>query len=515
MCFALLRMVSEFARNACSNLMWGDLASLIPRAYVWGFSSGRGQLVTTAMVTGANGFIGSHLVRELIRRGYRVRCLVRHTSNITSLRGLPVCLYIGDVREPETLVTPMQDVEYVFHLAAELMVTSWEAFQQTNTQGTINMLEAAAQYAPEMKRFVFVSSQAASGPSQQTIPIDETATAHPVSWYGTSKKQAEDAVNACAARLPVTIVRPSSVYGEREKDISQVFPVIEYRLQPQLGLKTKYLVMVDVRDLVDGMIAAAESRNALNNTYFLNHQDILTTKMVIKTIAAAMDKSSGLLVPIPLFVVSVCAPFAELYYHFTRTRPPMTRDKARELSQRFWVSDASKAKHDFGWEARFPLLEGMRHTVAAFRARELELKTMPLDKGVMLWLKYVLSALVTGSVVETIAHIGQYYTFYPWWTVFFVIIVIFGLLFGTLAMLLRKTSSLIQCTIGTLIAGVIEILNALGVSSSMYWVFAPNWPFGITNIWVRSLILGIPGGIFLLFLNFVMRLVYKRRLRMG
>src|SRR5262245_23974187 len=111
--------------------------------------------MTKVFVTGANGFIGSHLVKELLDRGYEVNCLIRYTSDITSLRGLGASLFVGDVQDPETLVAPMKGVDYVYHLAAKLLVTSREMFEQTNTQGTIHMLEAAERYAaPTLKRFL-------------------------------------------------------------------------------------------------------------------------------------------------------------------------------------------------------------------------------------------------------------------------------------------------------------------------------------------------------------------------
>src|SRR6266571_674466 len=98
----------------------------------------------TALVTGANGFIGSHLVRYLLERGYEVKCLVRSTSDLSSLDGLPVRIYLGDVRRPESLIEPVAGAQCIFHLAAQLMALTREDFEDTNTRGTINMLEAAA-----------------------------------------------------------------------------------------------------------------------------------------------------------------------------------------------------------------------------------------------------------------------------------------------------------------------------------------------------------------------------------
>ena len=435
----------------------------------------------------------------------------------SSLKGLPVSLHIGDVLEPDSLIPPMRDVEYIFHLAAELMVTNREAFEQANARGTKNVLEVAKNHATKpLKRFLFVSSQAAAGPGKDKTPFDETTPPNPISWYGNSKKKAEESVMSFADEFPVTIVRPSAVYGEREKDISQIFPLLERRLHAKLGIRKKYLVMVHVDDLVQGIVDAAEGDKTINETYFLNHPEILTTRDVVKITARAMGKPIGLMFPVPLVVLRMAAPFAELIYHFTRNRPKLTRDKAREIAKRFWVNDPSKAKRDFGWEARLRLLEGMKNTTAAFRVEREELRKMPLEKGFIFWLKYVLTAICVGALFEAISFGAKFYVYKPWWGVFLVIVLAFGIGLGSLALLIRKTSDFLQVVIGTAITGVIELLNSLNLIPGVSWHFTSNlWPFSITNIWSRSLIVGIFGGIFILIVNWIMRLLYKRRLRLG
>jgi dihydroflavonol-4-reductase len=472
--------------------------------------------MTTVFVTGANGFIGSHLVKELLDRGYHVNCLVRASSDLTSLRGLAATLYIGDVRDPATLIAPMQGVDYVYHLAAQLMVTSRDAFEQANTYGTQNMLEAAERHAgPALKRFLYVSSQAAAGPGETTAALDETALAKPISWYGLSKKQAEDAVNGFSDRLPVTIVRPSSVYGERETDISQVYPLAARRLQPKLGLETKYAVMVYVGDLVHGFVAAAESDATLGQTYFLNHPQVLTSKDIIQTVARAIGKPWGLLLPVPITLIRLAAPIAELTYEFTRSRPPLTRDKGREIAQRFWIADPAKAKRDFDWQAQHDLLQGMQITTRCFLEEEQQLREMRLEDPTGLWLKYLACALLLGGLIEMTAALGHFYTFQPWWAVFVIVFGAFGLGLGTIAFWLRQRGDLLQFAAGTITASVVELLNDFHLIPFMAWAFAPGWPLGITNPWARSLLLGCAGGIFILIVNAVMRLLYKRRLRKG
>jgi nucleoside-diphosphate-sugar epimerase len=464
-----------------------------------------------AFVTGANGFIGSHLVRHLLARGYEVSCLVRKTSDIRSLAGLPVRLHIGDVRQPDTLIGLLGQADYVFHLAAKLMALDREAFMAANTQGTIHMLEATLRAkAPAFQRFLYVSSQAAAGPAASTQPMTEADPRRPISWYGTSKSDSEEIIKGYAGRLPVTIVRPASVYGAREQDLSQTYPLVDSRLHPKLGILPKYIVACYVEDLVRGFVDAAESPHTTGKTYYLNHPEILNALQVIQAIAAGMSKPAGLTIPVPLFLIQMAAPLAELVHRFTRGRPRMTRDKAREVSQRFWVADPGAAERDFGWVARFNMAEGMRPTTGAWRAQQDELRAMALED--IRLVKYWMVASAVGGLIELESYLGGFYRFDPGWLVWVVIFGGFGLALGSLAMLLRKTGGLVQFLAGTALAGTAETLN---VAVFHAWTFRTGWPLGITNGYARAALLGCAGGVFVLLVNAIMQSLYQWRLRMG
>lgn len=465
------------------------------------------------LVTGASGFIGSHLARELLARGHEVHGLVRTTSDLAPLRGLDVVLHIGDLREPSSLAAPVRDVEYIYHCAAALLVTSQETFNAINRDGTINLLNAARTHAAgTLKRFLFVSSQAAAGPATDTTPLKESDPEKPISWYGRSKFEAERAVLEFSRNMPATIVRPCSVYGERERDVSQVFPMVERRIHPILGIMKKYVVMIHVEDLVRGIIGAAESAVTPGKIYFLNHPKILTTAEVTRTMAAAIDRPFGLPLPTPTFIFKLAAPVAELAYEITRDRPSTTRDKAVEISQRFWLADPSRAREDFGWTAKLDLLEGMRRTMKYYQGEQQELHTMSRDKPFVLWLKFIATGMLIGTIIETLSYLNRFYAFTPWWLVFVIALGGFGVLLGTLALLLRRKSDLVQFIIPTLFVGAVEAINVAWLNA---WVFAPGWPFGINDPWVRSAALGIPGGLVVLIINAVQRRIYQKRMRLS
>jgi nucleoside-diphosphate-sugar epimerase len=472
--------------------------------------------MTTALVTGANGFIGSHLVRALLHRGYEVRCLVRSTSDLASLAGLPVAIFIGDLRDPSSLDVPTKGVDYIYHLAAELMVASEETFTAANTDGTRHMLEAASRNAlATLKRFVFTSSQAAVGPGHDPTPLDETAPLKPISWYGTSKMKAEQFANEWATRLPVTIVRPPAVYGERETDLSRTYGIVANRLHPKLGLKKKHLSMVYVGDLVEGMVMAAESADTKGQTYFLSSPEELTDVDVTRTTGEAMGKEVGLPLLTPHLLLRLAAPLAELGYHYTGNRPAITRDKVREVSQRFWVANPSKAKRDFGWEAKLSLLEGMKKILPYFFAQRARVRALEGQGGVLLWIKYVLVSMAIGTVIEITSNIGKFYTFDPWWTVFVIVILAFGIGLGSVAMWLRRQSGLTQFLVGTALATAIELLAALDRLPFFDWEFAYGWPLGITDDVFRAFVVGLAGGVIVVLDNAILRHFYRRRLRVG
>ena len=157
----------------------------------------------------------------------------------------------------------------------------------------------------------------------------------------------------------------------------------------------------------------------------------------------------------------------------------------------------------------------MKLTTADYFARKDNLVEMPLESPRSRWLKYLAVASLLGLLIEIGSATGHFYAFTPGWFVLVIIFACFGAGLGSLAMLLRRQSGLIQFLAGTLLAGGVELANALGLIPGVRWDFAPGWPFGIQSPLWRSLVLGFAGGIFLLVVNAILVALYQHRLRMG
>ena len=145
-------------------------------------------------MTGATGFIGSHLVESLLEGGSEIICLVRKSSRLDWLRGLNVTFIYGELTQKETLHQAVHDIDVIYHLAGLTKALSQRDYDHINFYGTRNLLEACSEQSPKPRRFVFLSSLAAAGPSSPEKPKLECDPCEPVSSYGLSKLKAEQVV---------------------------------------------------------------------------------------------------------------------------------------------------------------------------------------------------------------------------------------------------------------------------------------------------------------------------------
>jgi nucleoside-diphosphate-sugar epimerase len=304
------------------------------------------------LVTGATGFVGSHLVEELRRRGRTVRCTVRRTSDRKRLGDAQTVE--ADLADGPLPPSAFDGVERVFHLAGVVFGTD-EQFDRGNRRATQNLV---ASLRP-VRRLVHVSTLAVTGPSSDGTPLDESAPTRPVSVYGRTKLAGERA--ASAASVPVTVIRPPVVYGPRDRGLLSFFQAAARGIRPILPGERRFSI-IHVEDLARGIADAAESPPG--RVYFLANAEAPSFTEMTARILRAMGRRKAISARMSFLLMHEAAALVEL----ARLNVPLSRDKVRELKRPFWTCSAAAAARDFGWTPRIGLDEGIRATVEWYRA---------------------------------------------------------------------------------------------------------------------------------------------------
>jgi nucleoside-diphosphate-sugar epimerase len=317
----------------------------------------------TTLLTGGSGFLGSHIAEQLSRAGRKVRALVRKSSDTSFLKTLSnVELAEGAVDDVASFVKAAEGVEYIIHAAGLVKARSETEFVATNSGGTHNALEAARSAKKTLKRFVLVSSQAAGGPSDDGEPILENYPPRPVTHYGRSKLLAEEAARAAKDEIPVTVIRPPTVYGPRDREVLAFFKAVDVGVLPIMGSTSKRISIVYGGDAAAACIRAMDADVPSGSVYFIEDGRTRTFAELVLGIEAALDKRAWLRFPLPRGVIEVAALGSEFYGRVSNKAVMLTRDKCNELFAAHWVCNAGPARRELGWEPSVTFEEGARLT---------------------------------------------------------------------------------------------------------------------------------------------------------
>jgi len=314
------------------------------------------------LLTGATGFLGSFLLEELVAQGHEVTCLVRKSSDRRWIEGLKVRLVYGALSESPALEEAVRDAEVVYHLGGVTKAKNREGYFQANYQGTVNLLEACARRATKLKRFLFVSTLSAAGPSLDGKPVTERDETHPTTAYGQSKRLAELAVLEYQTRFPVTIVRPPVVYGPRDRNVLTFFRYVKRGVIPLLGRRRRLFSLIYASDLVEGLRLSAEQENASGQIYFMADPRPYSWEEVGHAIASALNVRARA-VHFPEWILRRGAALLEdLAKLLGRDAVFINREKADDLLQPYWTCDPAKAQRELGFSPRVSMKEGVRRT---------------------------------------------------------------------------------------------------------------------------------------------------------
>ena len=315
-----------------------------------------------ALVTGATGFVGSHVVDCLLERGRAVRCLVRRSSNLRYLKDPRLEFAYGGLDDATDWQAALDGVDTIYHVAGVTFARRARDYFDVNQRGTERLLAAALKHRQEIKKFVLVSSLAAIGPARDGTPVDEETKPAPITPYGQSKLMGEEAVAAVGDLLPCTIVRPPAVYGPRDYALLELFKAIGRGMMPMIGRYDKQVSLVHARDLATGIILAGESERSTGRAYFISSDEVYSMRRLAASIAEMMGRRARSLA-IPRGLAFGVALFAEGVAALTRKPPVINRDKVRDLSERCWGCSIERAKRELSYNPQIPIEEGLRETI--------------------------------------------------------------------------------------------------------------------------------------------------------
>ncbi len=318
------------------------------------------------LVTGATGFIGSHLVDALVQRGVQVRCLVRDKNHLGWVKDSPVEFVVGNCQERNSLKEGVKDVDQVFHIAGAIAAVKEKTYFEVNALGTENLVQACIENNTHLKKFIYLSSQAAAGPCRNGAKKTESDPCHPVSAYGKSKLLGERLALSHSHEIPLLVLRPCAVYGPRDKGFYALFKWFSKGVMPCISGHDQYISMCYVQDLVRAILLAAETQTEKGEIFFLSDGQDYRMEEIGDIFAQAMQ-ISALKLRIPKQLLFGMAFFAECFSRVSGKPTMMSRGKVAEMIRKNWLCDITKARSLLGFEPHISLVRGAALTVAWYK----------------------------------------------------------------------------------------------------------------------------------------------------
>jgi dihydroflavonol-4-reductase len=319
-----------------------------------------------AVVTGGTGFVGSHLVDHLLDKGYEVRCITRKSSDLKWLKDKDVKIFDCGLYNKEALREIIRDADYVYHVAGVVKSKTKEGYFRGNVDTTRTLIEATLESNSNLKRFLVVSSQTVTGPSLDGKPVNEETDCRPITTYGKSKLEEEKLVLSFKDKLPITICRAPAVYGERDTEIFIYFKTFSKGLTTTIGFNEKKLSLIHVLDLVNGFYLAATNEKSKSQIYFISSEEFYTWPQ-INNITSKIIGKKPIVIKVPHFLVYTIAAVAQFAAMFSSKPATLNIEKAKDITQQYWICDTSKAVRELGYRQNISIEEGIKRTIEWYK----------------------------------------------------------------------------------------------------------------------------------------------------
>ncbi|MZH02549.1 MAG: NAD-dependent epimerase/dehydratase family protein [Nitrospinae bacterium] len=317
---------------------------------------------STALVTGANGFIGSHLVDQLLASGCTVHGMVRESSNLRWLDSSKVHLHKVDLTRRNFRVPDLEELDFVFHCAGLTKAKSRAEYFQVNATACSNLYEQCQQRGSRIKSIVHLSSLAATGPSLKGSLVDEMTPCKPVTFYGQSKFAGEEIALQYSKSLPLTVIRPPVVYGPREENFFNFIKLIQKGWGLQIGSASKELSLIYVSDLVEAMLKASDPSKEKGKNYFVTDGNVYVWEQIAKECARILNVHVKTL-RVPEAVLVPVALFFEALASFSSKPALFDRQRMIDIRQSSWSASPESFFKVFAFEPKFQLSRGLTETI--------------------------------------------------------------------------------------------------------------------------------------------------------
>ena len=323
------------------------------------------------LITGASGFIGSFIVEEALKKGFDTWAAVRKSSSKEYLKDESINFIELNLSSKAQLIEQLRghDFDYVVHAAGVTKCLNKHDFHRINTEGTQNLLDAILEVQMPLKRFVFVSSLSIFGAIKEQQPYDEireTDIPQPNTEYGRSKLAAEKYLESLGTRVPYIILRPTGVYGPREKDYFMMAKSIKQHSDFAVGYKRQDITFVYVSDVVQAIFLALDKGDN-GRKYFLSDGEIYQSTTFSDLIHEELGRPWWIRITAPVWVLRIITFCGEYIGRMTGKVTALNNDKFNILRQRNWRCDIQPAIDELGYKPTVKLAEGVRRSIKWYK----------------------------------------------------------------------------------------------------------------------------------------------------
>lgn len=322
----------------------------------------------TAFITGANGFIGSYLIKYLAEQGFETIAYILKGTDCNLLENIypsmkNVQIIEGNILDKKSMQKHVRKSDYIFHLAGVVKGYNQEDYDRVNVIGTKNLLEICSTAKKEFERLVIVSSSTAAGYGTPEDPLREDKVDEPIQndCYGISKYRMECLVKSYYNQLPISIVRPCAVLGPGNYVIIDNYKSVKIGIKLIMAGPKRYMSIVDVEDIVSGIYLCAENPKAIGEVFYFSSEGLISFNEMSEIMNYKIFKrkyGSLLSITVPKFMMHIVALFSEISHKMQRKPAPfINRTKLLGAYAPGQVVNSEKAKKILGWKPKYTIVE--------------------------------------------------------------------------------------------------------------------------------------------------------------